>query len=83
MPWKHEIKKSLRKAWPQKGMGRAQAGTRRSPPFKGSVKTFGPRGPKSYYYTLDINKRIQGLCSSLSVKLAQVSEYYVENIFKY
>lgn len=72
MPAKHEIHRGDRKPWPQKGTGRARHGTRRSPIFMGGVKIHGPRGPISHFYMLPLIKRVLGLCSTLSVKLAQV-----------
>ena len=62
-----------RKPWPQKGTGRARHGSIRSPLFKGGGKTFGPRGPKSYFYILSDQKRALGLRVALSVKYAQVN----------
>lgn len=73
MPTKHEIPRSNRKPWPQKGTGRARHGTRRSPIFLGGVKIHGPRGPNTYFYMPPHAKRVFGLCTTLSVKLAQVS----------
>ena len=36
-------------------------------------KTFGPRGPNSYFYMLPHSTRLAGLYTALSVKYAQVS----------
>lgn len=73
MPAKHEIPRSTRKPWPQKGTGRARHGTRRSPLFIGGVKIHGPKGPETHFYMLPHAKRVAGLCCTLSVKLAQVN----------
>lgn len=63
---------SGRKPWPQKGTGRARHGTRRSPMFKGGAVIHGPRSHTTHFYMLPFYKRVFGLTSTLSVKLAQV-----------
>ncbi|ODN02503.1 39S ribosomal protein L4, mitochondrial [Orchesella cincta] len=71
LPRRSELAGSQRKPWPQKGTGRARHGHRKSPLWYGGGKAHGPRGPKSLYYMLPFDKRLHGLCSTLSVKLAQ------------
>ncbi|XP_037927491.1 39S ribosomal protein L4, mitochondrial [Teleopsis dalmanni] len=66
-----EVKGGGRKPWPQKGLGRARHGSIRSPLFKGGGVAHGPRSPKTHFYMLDFYKRVMGLTSTLSVKLAQ------------
>ncbi|RZF46650.1 hypothetical protein LSTR_LSTR014986 [Laodelphax striatellus] len=61
-----------RKPWPQKGQGRARHGSIRSPLFKGGGVAHGPRNPTTYFYMLPFYKRLLGLTTTLSVKLAQV-----------
>ena len=69
---RHEISRSLKKPWPQKGMGKARHGDRRSPIWIGGAKAHGPRGPKTYYHELSFMVRLKGLSTALSMKLAQV-----------
>ncbi|KAK7601988.1 hypothetical protein V9T40_009429 [Parthenolecanium corni] len=80
MPAKHEIPRSTRKPWPQKGTGRARHGTRRSPLFIGGVKIHGPKGPETHFYMLPHAKRVAGLCCTLSVKLAQDDLHIIDNL---
>ncbi|UYV74769.1 MRPL4 [Cordylochernes scorpioides] len=60
-----------RKPWPQKGMGRARAGSIRSPIFFGGGKAHPPRGNHSYFFMLPKNMRILGLTSALTCKFIQ------------
>ncbi len=55
------------KPWRQKGTGRARAGTRRSPLWRGGAVTFGPQ-PRSYAYRLPRSARRQALISALAQK---------------
>jgi large subunit ribosomal protein L4 len=57
-----------RKPWRQKGTGRARAGSRRSPLWRGGGVTFGPR-PRDYGYSLPKKKRWGALCSALTQKV--------------
>lgn len=66
-----ELPGSGRKPWPQKGVGRARHGHIRSPLWKGGGITHGIRGPKTRFYMLPDNQRIQGLCVALTIKHAQ------------
>lgn len=67
-----EVRGGGRKPWPQKGLGKARHGSIRSPLWRGGGVAHGPRSPTSYFYMLPFYKRILGLTSTLSVKLAQV-----------
>ncbi len=51
-----EIQGSQSKPWRQKGTGRARAGTRKSPIWRGGGIAFGPR-PRSYDYGLSRKQR--------------------------
>ncbi|CAG2102193.1 unnamed protein product, partial [Medioppia subpectinata] len=59
------------KPWPQKGTGRARARGYRAPQWIHGAYVTGPRGPKTHFYLLPFHKRVKGLVSMLSAKLAQ------------
>lgn len=69
-----------RKPWPQKGLGRARHGSIRSPLFKGGGVAHGPRSPTTHFYMLPFYKRVMGLTSTLSVKLAQDDLHIIPNV---
>jgi large subunit ribosomal protein L4 len=56
------------KPWRQKGTGRARAGSRRSPLWRGGGTVFGPM-PRSYAYSMPKKKRRAALCCALSLKV--------------
>ena len=56
------------KPWRQKGTGRARAGSRRSPLWRGGGTVFGPM-PRTYAFSMPKKKRRIALCSALSLKL--------------
>ncbi len=62
-----EVRGSGRKPWRQKGTGRARAGTRSSPLWRGGGVTFGPK-PRDF--TPKVNKKVrkQALKMALSTK---------------
>lgn len=57
-----------RKPWRQKGTGRARAGSRSSPLWRGGGAVFGPM-PRSYAYSMPKKKRRAALCGALSMKV--------------
>ena len=57
-----------RKPWRQKGTGRARAGSRSSPVWRGGGIVFGPM-PRSYAFSMPKKKRRAALCSALSLKV--------------
>ncbi|EDW77844.1 uncharacterized protein Dwil_GK24328 [Drosophila willistoni] len=74
-----EVRGGGRKPWPQKGQGRARHGSIRSPLFKGGGVIHGPRSPTTHFYMLPFYKRVLGLTSTLSVKLAQDDLHIIES----
>ncbi|XP_055851469.1 39S ribosomal protein L4, mitochondrial [Episyrphus balteatus] len=75
-----EVRGGGRKPWPQKGGGRARHGSIRSPLFKGGGIAHGPRSPTTHFYMLPFYKRVMGLTSTLSVKLAQDDLHIVKDL---
>jgi len=66
-----------RKPWRQKGTGRARAGSRRSPLWRGGGAVFGPI-PRSYAYDMPKKKRRAALCGALSMKVQENSFRVIE-----
>ncbi len=60
-----EVAASGKKPWKQKGTGRARAGSRKSPLWRGGGTVFGPR-PRSYAYSMPRKVRKLGLRMALS-----------------
>jgi large subunit ribosomal protein L4 len=58
------------KPWRQKGTGRARAGSRRSPLWRGGGTIFGPM-PRTYAFSMPKKKRRLALCSALSLKVRE------------
>jgi len=58
---------STRKPWKQKGTGRARAGSRKSPLWRGGGIIFGPH-PRDYSYAINKKQRRQALRSALFAK---------------
>ncbi|KAF7997746.1 hypothetical protein HCN44_009144 [Aphidius gifuensis] len=71
---------STRKPWPQKGLGRARHGSRKSPLFLHGGKAHGPRSPATYFYMLPFYSRVNGLTTALSIKLAQDDLHIVNDL---
>ncbi|MEW6429634.1 MAG: 50S ribosomal protein L4 [Thermodesulfobacteriota bacterium] len=65
-----EVQGSGAKPWRQKGTGRARAGYKRSPLWRGGGTVFGPK-PRSYSYLLPRKVRRLGLCMALSARLSE------------
>ena len=66
-----------RKPWRQKGTGRARAGSRSSPLWRGGGTVFGPM-PRSYAYSMPKKKRRAALCGALSMKVQDNSFRVIE-----
>lgn len=72
------------KPWKQKGTGRARAGSRRSPLWRGGGTIFGPK-PRDYGYRIPRSARRQALCTALSLraqegKLVVVDDFGLEEM---
>lgn len=65
-----EVRGGGAKPWRQKGTGRARAGTRRSPLWRGGGTTFGPK-PRDYSYQLPKKVRRLGICMALSARFSE------------
>lgn len=65
-----EVNYSNRKPWRQKGTGRARAGSRRSPIWRGGGTIFGP-SPKDYDVRLPRKVRRKAFASALSARAAE------------
>jgi len=65
-----EVRGGGAKPWRQKGTGRARAGTRNSPIWRGGGVTFGPK-PRDYSYQLPKKVRRLALRMALSTRTAE------------
>ena len=65
-----EVRGGGQKPWKQKGLGRARAGSIRSPLFRGGGIVFGPR-PRDYGYNVPKKARKSALASALTAKLKE------------
>ena len=63
-----DVRGGGKKPWKQKGTGRARAGTRRSPLWRGGGTVFGPK-PRSYSYAVPRRVRAAALRAALSEKV--------------
>lgn len=63
-----DVRGGGKKPWKQKGTGRARAGTRRSPLWRGGGTVFGPK-PRSYSYAVPRQVRATALRVALSEKV--------------
>ncbi len=63
-----EVRGGGKKPWKQKGTGRARAGTRRSPLWRGGGTVFGPK-PRNYGYMVPRRVRAAALRGALSAKV--------------
>jgi large subunit ribosomal protein L4 len=72
---KSEVRGGGRKPWRQKGLGRARAGSSRSPLWKGGGVCFGPK-PK--FISPKLNKKEYGLAIRLLIRLAyKTNQLYI------
>lgn len=74
-----EVRGGGKKPWRQKGTGRARAGSRRSPLWRGGATTFGPT-PRSYAYSMPKKKRRLALRCALAAKARDGELLVVEDL---
>lgn len=74
-----EIRGSGAKPWRQKGTGRARAGSKKSPIWRGGGTTFGPR-PRDYSYKLPKKVRRLALRMALSARLSEGNLIVVDDL---
>jgi large subunit ribosomal protein L4 len=65
-----EVSGSGAKPWRQKGTGRARAGSRRSPLWRGGGVIFGPK-PRDYSFKLNRKVKKQALAMAMSARLQE------------
>lgn len=74
-----EVRGGGAKPWRQKGTGRARAGSRRSPLWRGGGTIFGPK-PRDYSYTVPKKVRRAALRSALSAKVREAGFTVMDQI---
>ena len=79
-----EVRGGGKKPWRQKGTGRARAGTRTSPIWRGGGVTFGPK-PRDYSFKVNRKVRQQAVAMALSARLQEgnlivLDEFTMEQI---
>jgi len=65
-----EVRGSSAKPWRQKGTGRARAGSRRSPIWRGGGVAFGPK-PRDYSFKLNRKVKKQAVAMAMSARLQE------------
>lgn len=79
-----EVRGGGAKPWRQKGTGRARAGSRNSPIWRGGGVTFGPK-PRDYSFKLNRKVRKQAIAMAMSARLQEgnlvvVDEFVMDQI---
>ncbi len=74
-----EVRGGGRKPWPQKGTGRARAGSIRSPLWIGGGTVFGPK-PRDYSQNLPKKKKKLALISALRLKLKEGKMFVLDKL---
>ena len=67
---RREVAGSGAKPWRQKGTGRARAGTRKSPIWRGGGTTFGPK-PRDFSFKLNRKVKQQAVSMAMSARLQE------------
>ena len=65
-----DVRGSGAKPWRQKGTGRARAGTRKSPVWRGGGVAFGPK-PRDYSFKLNRKVKKQAVSMALSARFQE------------
>ncbi len=73
-----EVKGGGAKPWRQKGTGRARAGSRTSPIWRGGGVTFGPK-PRDYSFKLNRKVRKQAISMAISARLKEGNLIVLDN----
>lgn len=73
-----EVRGGGAKPWRQKGTGRARAGTRNSPLWRGGGVTFGPK-PRDYSFKLNRKVKKQALAMAMSARLKEGNLVVLDN----
>ncbi len=73
-----EVRGSGAKPWRQKGTGRARAGSRRSPIWRGGGVTFGPK-PRDYSFKLNRKVKKQAVAMAMSARLQEGNLVVIDN----
>lgn len=73
-----EVSGSGAKPWRQKGTGRARAGSRRSPLWRGGGVIFGPK-PRDYSFKLNRKVKKQALAMAMSARLQEGNLIVLDN----
>ncbi|MGK7345734.1 MAG: 50S ribosomal protein L4 [Candidatus Nitrospinota bacterium M3_3B_026] len=76
---RREARGGGQKPWRQKGLGRARAGSLRSPLFRGGGVVFGP-SPRDYSYTIPKKVKKGALRSALTLKAGEGAITVVEKL---
>jgi large subunit ribosomal protein L4 len=74
-----EVRGGGRKPWRQKGTGRARAGTRSSPIWRGGGTTFGPR-PRDYTKKMPVKASRRARIAALSAKYRDQAVFATEPV---
>ena len=74
-----EVRGGGRKPWRQKGLGRARAGSTRSPIWRGGGVTFGPK-PRDYRFKTHRQVRRLAIRSALSSKILEENVIIIDDI---
>ncbi len=76
---RRDVRGGGKKPWKQKHTGRARAGTRSSPIWRGGGITFGPK-PRDYYYRIPDKKLRLAILSAVSYKAKEGKIVLLANI---